>query len=106
MEQHSFSDFSYAVNKTSAKKGYKEILVCYIYNGVEVLRKVYIPEKEGTSYVFEAKKIIDQEMKSGVLTSYSYKFVKRKEAKNGKPNKKWIAITAGIPAVAIPGMMG
>ncbi|MCQ2796256.1 MAG: leucine-rich repeat domain-containing protein [Bacilli bacterium] len=104
MEQHSFSDFSYAVNKTSAKNGYKEVLVCFIYNGVEVLRKIYIPEKEGTSYVFEAKKIIDQEIKSGVLASYSYKFVKRKEAKNGKPNWKWIAITAGIAAMAIAGM--
>lgn len=107
MEQHSFSDFSYAVNKTSEKKGYKEILVCYIYNGVEVLRKIYIPEKEGTSYVFEAKKIIDQEMKSGVLASYSYKFVKRKERSGGKFNKKWIFITAGIGlAVAVGGTIG
>lgn len=105
MQQHSFSDFSYAINKTSAKKGYKEILVCFIYNGTEVLRKLYIREKEGTSYIFEAKKIIDQEMKSGVLASYSYKFVKRKEAKNGgRPNWKWVAITAGIAAVAVAGM--
>lgn len=88
MIKHSFSDFSYAINTTSEKKGRKEILVCYIYNGVEVLKKVYIPEKAGTAYIFEAKKIIDQEMRSGALSAYSHKFVKRKNKEAAKKKKK------------------
>ncbi|MCQ2794665.1 MAG: leucine-rich repeat domain-containing protein [Bacilli bacterium] len=87
MLKHSFSDFSYAVNTTSSKKGYKEILVCYIYNGIEVLRKVYIRENPGTSYVFEAKKIIDQEMRSGALASYSHKFIRRNKKRVVKAKK-------------------
>ncbi|MCQ2794666.1 MAG: leucine-rich repeat domain-containing protein [Bacilli bacterium] len=104
MEHHSFSDFSYAINKTSEKKGYKEILVCYIYNGVEVLRKIYIKDEPGkSSYIFEAKQIIDKEMKSGTLASYSHKFVKRKN-NGGKSSKKAVLVTAGIAAVLIAGM--
>ena len=87
MLKHSFSDFSYAVNTTSEKKGKKEILVCYIYNGIEVLRKIYIPEAPGMSYIFEARKIIDQEIKDGTLSAYSYKFI-RKNRKRMVRDKK------------------
>lgn len=130
MIKHAFSDFSYAINNESAKKGYKEILVCFIYNGVEVLKKVYIPEGDGIAYIFEAKKVIDKEMRNGSLTIYSRKFITKKKkeeaakkkrkgvstiAENNAPivaplqtppenhTKKWVAITAAIAAVALVG---
>lgn len=98
MLKHSFSDFSYAVNTTSEKKGQKEILVCFMYNGKEVLKKVYIPEAPGMSYIFEARKIIDQEIKNGSLSAYSHKFVKRNAKKNAAPKKKTdVKATAPVP---------
>lgn len=102
MIKHSFSDFSYAVNTESAKKGHKEVLVCFIYNGTEVLKKVYIPEGPGVSYIFEARKIIDQQIKSGELSAYSHRFVRRNKAKRIQPKKVVAAVNAGKPAPTAP----
>lgn len=127
MLKHSFSDFSYAVNIESAKKGHKEVLVCFIYNGIEVLKKVYIPEKAGTAYILEAKKIIDQEMRDGTLAIYSHRFINRNKRKRIQPkkvvaaaakgekiepistpadpspkgNKKWVIATVVVAAIAV-----
>lgn len=106
MLKHSFSDFSYAVNTESAKKGYKEILVCYIYNGVEVLRKVYVPEGPGISYIFEARKIIDKEIKDGTLSSYSYRFIRRNKKRKIKPRKIVTAVSEGKSIASVSGLAG
>lgn len=102
MIKHTFSDFSYAVNIESKKKKHKEILVCFIYNGVEVLKKVYVPEGRGVAYVFEAKRIIDQEMRDGSLAVYSHKFIFKNRKKGLQPKKIVDAVAKGEKASSVP----
>ena len=97
MLRHSFSNFSYSVNHESAKKGYKEILVNYTYNGTKILRKVYVKEADRVNYINAAKGIVNNEIKSGYLAIYSNRYIKNKyklEPKLAVPkkSKKKVAI--------------
>ena len=76
MAKHTITNVSYRLRNDSVENR-QCVEVTFLFDGKNTKRVIYFSSKEGTNYINEAKKIIENEIDNGKLVRYAKKFHKK-----------------------------